>query len=123
MPSMSHFEYLDAMFGSGGRNLYECAVCRTEYDADDEEPTILDGEKVCHDCREMCDDCGEYLDDDSIRISGPIVTFRDWALSGKLRTAHAECAATTILTYMDRSFDYDYSTREQIAALFEMAVA
>jgi len=103
---------------------YECAVCRSECDRYDEEPITLDGELVCPECREMCGgNCGEYLTDDSIRIGGPVVHFRDWALSGKLQTAHASCGAETILSYLIEDFSYDHTTREEIAAVFEMAVA
>lgn len=101
---------------------YECAVCLTERDIDyEDEPIILGGEKVCGECRQLCDgNCGEYLTDDSIRIGGPIVHYRDWALNGQLQTSHASCAAETILRYFDHEFDYDHSTRQEITAMVEL---
>lgn len=107
-------------------SIYECTVCLTERDTDYEaEPVVLEGEKVCAECRQLCDgNCGEYLTDESIRVGGPIVHFRDcWALSGQLQAAHASCAAETILRYLIEDYSYDHTPREEVTAVFEMAVS
>ena len=97
---------------------YDCDVCLCLCDYFDEKPIILDGEEVCPECREMCSgNCGEFLTDETIRCGGPIVHFRDFALNGKLSTMHASCAAETMMMYMDREFDYDHTTREQVAEI------
>lgn len=122
---MTHFERLDATFDCGGESdSYECAVCRSECDRYDEKPIRLDGEDVCPACRELCDgNCGEYLTDETIASCGPVVHFRDWVVRGQLRHSHASCAADTLLTYMDPAFDYDHSTREEIASAVELHTA
>lgn len=104
--------------------LLECDACHREFDPEEEMHIILDGQPWCEECRELCGgNCGEYLKDDTVASCGPVVHYRDWVYDGKLVAAHASCAAETILGYYIHGFDYDHTTREEVAAVFEMAVA
>ena len=97
----------------------ECFTCRRECDPEEETITELDGYPQCEVCRESCYGCCEWITDATIATFGPVVCFRDWPRDGKLTAAHAQCAAEYILYDLDRDFDYDHSTREEIAAMVE----
>lgn len=100
-------------------DLVECATCRAECDPEEEDMTELYGDPQCTDCRKLCaGNCGEFLTDDSIKGHGPLVRYRDVAYSGQLVSAHAMCAADTLLGYMIEDFSYDHTTREEIAVAF-----
>jgi hypothetical protein len=98
-------------------NAVECGRCRHMCDPQHEDMTVMDGEPQCEACREMCDGtCGEFITDESVEDYGPVVQYRDWALDGKLQRSHATCAADVVLTYMVEGFDWDKTTRQEIAA-------
>jgi hypothetical protein len=116
VPSMYGLEY----------TLKTCETCLRDCNADDEDMTELDGGPQCSDCRVLCDGyCGEYITDETVKVSGPLVKFRDYLDDGKLAIAHAECAALLILTNMGSPIDLtiEEPTREQVAEIVEVHTA
>jgi hypothetical protein len=99
--------------------LLTCATCSRDCNADDETMTRLDDDYQCEECRESCPCCGEWITDETIKMYGKVVHWRDYVLDGKLVTMHCDCAASTFLTYLNPNFDDDYTTRGEIAAAVE----
>ena len=98
----------------------ECFTCRRECDPEAETMTTLDGYPQCEECREICDGgCGEWITDETIAVLGPMVCFRDYVMDGRLTRSHAQCAATTLMTYRDEDFNYDHTSREAIAEMVQ----
>ena len=105
---------------NGEAGLIECGTCRIECDPNEETITELDGEPQCGACRESCEGCGDWLTDETVALLGPVVHYRDYVYNGRLTPAHAQCAADILMVYLDKSFDYDHSTREEIAAMVQV---
>jgi hypothetical protein len=104
--------------------LLTCGTCSRDCNADAEEMTKLDGDWQCEDCRKTCPCCGEWITDHTMPLyGGKVVHWRDYILDGKLVTLHADCAVITFMQYLDPTFDEDYTTREEIAAMVESHTA